>query len=78
MDAEDFLRAPLMQPAPRAAAPASAGALSMVGLGLMLGGLLSLAWVLTGQIVWEIAGFGVGACVVGLIARARVAAGPVV
>ena len=58
-------------------APSAAGAASLLGLGLMLGALLSLAWALTGQLVWEIAGFGVGACVVGLIARARALATPV-
>lgn len=87
MDHEDSLRAPLpsAQPAileplvvrPPVGAPSAAGAASLLGLGLMLGALLSLAWALTGQLVWEIAGFGVGACVVGLIARARALATPV-
>ncbi len=87
MDHEESLRAPVptAQPAileplvvrPAAGGASTAGAASLLGLGLMLGALLSLAWALTGQLVWEIAGFGVGACVVGLIARARALATPV-
>jgi hypothetical protein len=84
MDPEESLRAPLSPALPpileplvgRAAPPSTAGAASLLGLALMLCALLSLAWALTGQLVWEIAGFGVGACVVGLIARARTLATP--
>ena len=47
------------------------GAAPLLGLGLMLGLLLSLAWALTGQLIWELAGFGAGACLVWLVARAR-------
>ena len=86
MDHEDSLRAPLPTAQPAileplvvrapAGAPSTAGAASLLGLALMLGALLSLAWALTGQLVWEIAGFGVGAWVVGMIARARALATP--
>jgi hypothetical protein len=86
LDPEESLRAPLDPALPpileplvgRAPppAPSTAGAASLLGLALMLGALVSLAWALTGQLVWEIAGFGVGACVVGLIARARTLATP--
>lgn len=59
----------VIAPAARVPAPGVAG---LVTMGVLLPGLTGLAWLLTGELVPELGVFGLGALLVGAIARQRV------